>query len=155
LEVTYRCGGRGAKRTVKCIRSITPDSLVFQGLQIGGPMNDQNIRQRHVRLAALKLGIDPKKTTWQSFRRSYLTWLADSGANPKDIQAQGRHSRISTPMEIYAQHVPESQRRAVEKMMSRFAERRQQQGEIEHVALRSNSAPVLLRTSAQSESVSA
>jgi hypothetical protein len=35
-----------------------------------------------------------------------------------------RHSRISTTMDIYAQHVPESQRRAVDKMMEMVTHRR-------------------------------
>ena len=147
LVVEYPCGGNGAKRRVKCIRSLEPSSLVFQGLHKGVAMNDGNIRNRHIKPAALKLGIDPKKTTWQSFRRSYLTNLADSGANVKDIQAQGRHSRISTSLEIYAQHVAESQRRAVQKMMSSMEEQRKLRGKENHVALRSNSIPVLLRTS--------
>lgn len=153
-EVTYRCGGNGAWRTVKVLRSLTPESLVFQGLHKGGPMNDQNIRRRHVRPAALKLGIDPKKTTWQAFRRSYLTELAASGANPKDIQAQGRHSRITTPMEIYAQTVPENQKRAVQKMMTAIQERRQNRATANHVALRSDSTPVLLRNSESQLAVS-
>jgi len=54
-------------------------------------------------------------------RRSYGTWLADSGANPKDVQGQMRHSRISTAMDIYAQFVPEGQRRAV-KQLQQYAE---------------------------------
>jgi hypothetical protein len=41
-------------------------------------------------------------------------WLRQ--ANPKDVQGQMRHSRISTTMDIYAQFVPESQRRALAKM---------------------------------------
>ncbi len=84
---------------------------------------------------------------WQAFRRSYLTLLVDSGANPKEIQAQGRHSRITTSMEIYAQHVAESQKRAVQKMMSSVEEQRKQRGEKNHVTVRNNSIPVLLRTS--------
>ena len=154
LEVEYASGGRGAKRRVKCIRSLEPTSLVFQSLRKGGPMNDGNIRNRHLKPAALKLSIDPKKVNWQSFRRSYMTNLADSGANVKDIQAQGRHSRASTSMEIYAQHVPDSQRRAVQKMMSSVEEQRQQRGEKNHVALRSNSTPVLLRTSVSQPAIS-
>jgi hypothetical protein len=110
-------------------------------------MNDGNIRNRHLKPAVLKLGIDPKKVNWQVFRRSYMTNLADSGANVKDIQAQGRHSRASTSMDVYVQHVAESQRRAVQKMMSSVDEQRKQRGEENHVALRSNSTPVLLRTS--------
>ena len=42
--------------------------------------------------------------------------MVEAGANPKDVQAQMRHSRISTTMEIYPQFVPESQQRAVARM---------------------------------------
>jgi integrase len=47
---------------------------------------------------------------------SHATWMVEAGANPKDVQGQMRHSRISTTMDIYAQFVPESQRRALAKM---------------------------------------
>ena len=40
--------------------------------------------------------------------------MIEAGANPKDVQGQMRHSRIQTTLDIYAQFVPESQRRAVE-----------------------------------------
>src|SRR5215469_4981343 len=153
LEVEYACGGNGAKRKVKCIRSLEPSSLVFQSLHKGVPMNDGNIRNRHLKPAALKLGIDPKKVNWQAFRRSYATVLSESGVSPKDIQAQMRHARISTSMEIYAQHVQESQRRGVQKMMSAVEEQRKQRGEKNHVTVRNNSIPVLLRTSEPQPSV--
>ena len=42
--------------------------------------------------------------------------MIEVGANPKDVQAKA-HSRILD--HIYAQHVPESQRRAVDRMMRR------------------------------------
>ena len=32
--------------------------------------------------------------------------MIEAGANPKDGQGQMRHSRITTRMDIYAQHVP-------------------------------------------------
>jgi len=51
-------------------------------------------------------------------RRSYLTNLAESGASSRQIQAQARHSRTTTSLEIYAQRVEEGQRRAVHRMMS-------------------------------------
>jgi hypothetical protein len=41
--------------------------------------------------------------------------MIEAGANPKDVQGQMRHSRIQTTLDIYAQFVPESQRRAIEK----------------------------------------
>jgi len=74
-------------------------------------MRDGNILRRHLRPAAIKLGIDPKKATWHSLRTSYGTWMIEAGANPKDVQAQMQHSRISTTMDIYAQFVPDSQQR--------------------------------------------
>jgi hypothetical protein len=40
--------------------------------------------------------------------------MVEAGANPKDVQASMRHSRIQTTLDVYAQFVPESQRRAIE-----------------------------------------
>ena len=53
---------------------------------------------------------------WHCLRRSHATWLVQSGADPKSVQGQMRHSRISTTMDIYAQIVPAAQRQAVEKL---------------------------------------
>jgi integrase len=68
--------------------------------------------------------MDPKKATWRSLRTSCATWIVDAGANPKDVQGQMRHSRISTTIDIYAQNVPESQSRAVTKTMEIVESRR-------------------------------
>jgi hypothetical protein len=43
-----------------------------------------------------------------------------AGADPKSVQAQMRHFRISTTLDIYAQVVPEAQRQAFRKL-SAFA----------------------------------
>jgi hypothetical protein len=64
--------------------------------------------------AARKLGLS--WINWRCLRTSHATWMVEAGANPKDVQGQMRHSRISTTMDIYAQFVPESQRRALAKM---------------------------------------
>jgi len=47
----------------------------------------------------------------------------EAGANPKDVQGQMRHSRIQTTLDIYAQFVPESQRRAIERTGAMIRER--------------------------------
>jgi len=52
--------------------------------------------------------------------------MIEAVGNPKDVQGQMRHSRITTTMDIYAQHVPSSQRRAVAKMMDMVESRRSQ-----------------------------
>ncbi|HKV77127.1 MAG TPA: site-specific integrase [Candidatus Sulfotelmatobacter sp.] len=130
LDIEYRSGGQGAKRCVKGMRSLERGSLVFQSLKKGGPMNDGNILRRHIRPAAVKLGIDPKKVTWQALRRSYGTWLNASGANVKDVQAQMRHAKPDTTYGVYVQRVPESQKRAVDRMMQVMERQRKQGGKM-------------------------
>ena len=126
LEVEINWGGKGARKRFRLVRATGSEDLVFQSLRKGAPMRDGNILRRHLRPAALKLGIDPKKATWRSLRTSCATWMVEAGANPKDVQGQMRHSRITTTMDIYAQHVPDSQRRAVAKMMDMVESRRTQ-----------------------------
>jgi site-specific recombinase XerD len=80
-------------------------------------MNDQNVLRRHIKPAAQSLGLH---VNWRCLRTSHATWLVQAGADPKSVQGQMRHSRISTTMEIYAQIVPLAQRRALEQL-SEFA----------------------------------
>jgi integrase len=42
--------------------------------------------------------------------------LKMAGADVKDAQAQMRHSRASTTLDIYQQFVPESQQKAVDRL---------------------------------------
>ena len=114
-EVTINWGANGAKKSFKLVRSDNPGDLVFQSVRKGGPMSDGNVLSRHLKPAARKLGLG--WVNWQVLRRSYGTWMAEAGGEPKAVQGQMRHSRISTTMDLYAQFVPESQRRAVAKMM--------------------------------------
>ena len=69
---------------------------------------------RFIKPAARKLGIG--FVNWQVLRRSHATWLKLAGADVKDAQAQMRHSRATTTLEIYQQFIPESQRRVVNKL---------------------------------------
>jgi integrase len=112
LFVKVRAGS--AVRTHKLVKSDGPNDLVFQSLQTGSPMNDQNILKRHIQPAARKLGLS--FVNWRCLRTSHATWLVQAGADPKSVQGQMRHSRISTTMDIYAQIVPTSQRRALEQL---------------------------------------
>jgi integrase len=112
LTVEVRAGC--AVRKHKLVKSGAPDDLVFQSVQKGCPMNDQNILKRHLQPAARKLGLP--FVNWRCLRTSHATWLVQSGADPKSVQGQMRHSRISTTMDIYAQIVPASQRRALQQL---------------------------------------
>jgi transposase len=78
------------------------------------PMNDQNILKRHIQPAARKMGLP--FVNWRCLRTSHATWLVQAGADPKSVQGQMRHSRVSTTMDIYAQIVPTAQRRALEQL---------------------------------------
>jgi len=105
--------GRATRHHV-VVKSDRPDDLVFQSVAKGAPMRDNNILVRHIKPAARKLGIG--WVNWQVLRRSHATWLKMAGADVKDAQAQMRHSRATTTLDIYQQFVPESQRRAVDKL---------------------------------------
>jgi integrase len=89
------------------------DELVFQSVKDGKPMSDGNILKRHIKPAARCLGL---RVTWRSLRTSCATWMVQAGAEPKSVQGQMRHSRISTTMDIYAEFVPEGQKQAVQRL---------------------------------------
>jgi integrase len=112
LTVEVRAGR--AVRRYKLVKDDNSNGVVFQSVKDGKPMNDQNILRRYIRPAAQTLGL--KGIDWRCLRRTCATWMVQAGADPKSVQGQMRHSRITTTMEIYAQQVPEGQRRAVEQM---------------------------------------
>ena len=105
--------GRGTRR-YRVVKSCEPHDLVFQSLIKGGPMRDNNILVRHIKPPARVLGIG--WVNWQVLRRSYATWLRMVGTDPRDRQTLMRHSRFATTAEIYEQDLPESLRRAVDKL---------------------------------------
>jgi integrase len=111
LTVDVRAGR--AMRHYKLVKADGPDDLVFQSVQQGKPMRDGNILKRFIKPAADQLGL---QVNWRCLRRSHATWLVQAGADPKSVQGQMRHSRISTTMDIYAQIVPAAQRQALEKL---------------------------------------
>jgi integrase len=123
IEVELKWGGKGAKNRIKVVRSDGPKDLVFQSIRKGATMNDQNIVRRHLRPAAEKLKMDPKKATWRALRTSGATCMCEAGVDPKSIQGAMRHSRISTTMDIYAQFVTEPQKRASTRTMQMVNER--------------------------------
>jgi integrase len=112
LTIEIRAGR--ARRRYPAVKASGPDNLVFQSPRDGKPMRDNNVLSRFIKPAARKLGIG--WVNWQGLRRSHATWLKLCGADVKDAQAQMRHSRVTTTLEIYQQFIPESQRRVVNKL---------------------------------------
>jgi integrase len=119
LTVNSKAGH--ATRKYRIVKSDGPDDLVFQSVRKGAPLRDNNILCRFIKPAGRKLGFG--FVNWRSLRTSRATWMIEAGANPKDVQGQMRHSRIQTTLDIYAQFVPESQRRAIVKTSAMVQER--------------------------------
>jgi integrase len=114
LTVKVRAGR--AVRKYRVVKSDAPDALVFQSVKDGRPMRDNNILTRFLKPAARELGL--AWVNWRCLRTSHATWLKLVGADVKDAQAQMRHSRASTTLDIYQQFVPESQRAVVDRLTS-------------------------------------
>ncbi len=95
LTVDVRAGR--AIRHHRVVKADGLEDLVFQSVKDGRPMNDGNILQRYIKPAARSLGL---KVNWRSLRTSCATWMVQAGADPKSVQGQMRHSRISTTMDI-------------------------------------------------------
>jgi len=113
LTVDVRAG-QGAVRHYRVVKSDGPEDNVFQLVSRNAPQCPNNVLFKHLKPAARYLGIG--WVNWQVLRRSHATWLKLAGADVKDAQAQMRHSRASTTMDIYQQFVPASQRQAVDKL---------------------------------------
>jgi integrase len=114
--LTVEVSAGRAVRRIKVVKSAKGEDLVFQSLIKGAPMRDNNILTRFIKPAGRKIGLD--FVNWLCLRTSHATWLKLAGADVKDAQAQMRHSRASTTMDIYQQFVPQSQRAAVGKLDS-------------------------------------
>lgn len=114
--LTLEIKAGNAVRRYPAVKASGPDDLVFACVtKKGVPMRDNTILTRFIKPAARKLGMD--WLNWQVLRRSHATWLKLVGADVKDAQAQMRHSRATTTLEIYQQFIPDSQRRVVNKLM--------------------------------------
>jgi integrase len=110
-----------ARRKYKLVKKDGPDDLVFQSVKDGKPMRDNNILTRFIKPAGREL--DLGFVNWRCLRTSRATWAIEAGANCKDVQAMMRHSRITTTLDIYAQFVPDSQRKAIEQTSRMATER--------------------------------
>ena len=90
-----------------------PDDLVFQS-RAGTPINPKNLANRVLRPACLELKLPV--VGWHSFRHTHATLLTEVGESIKTTQAILGHSDLETTLNIYSHPIPESQRRAVERV---------------------------------------
>ncbi len=57
-----------------------------------------------------------RRFSWNRLRKLHSSYLADLGVPPGVLQAQLGHTDAALTLNVYAQVLPESQRRAVERL---------------------------------------
>ena len=90
-----------------------PEDLVFSTAK-GTPLNPKNLYNRELALACDQ--IKQPRVSWHSFRHTHATMLADVGESIKTAQAILGHSDLETTLNTCMHAVPDSQRRAVERV---------------------------------------
>jgi len=90
-----------------------PDDLVFCTMT-GTPLSPKNLYNRV--LAPTCDALQLPRVSWHSFRHNNATLLGEVGESLKTAQAILGHSDLETTLNTYMHAIPESQRRAVEKV---------------------------------------
>jgi integrase len=96
----------------KCVRT-TPQDLVFCTSK-GTPLSPKNLYNRVLAPACDSIGLP--RVSWHSFRHSSATLLGEVGESLKTAQAILGHSDLETTLNTYMHAIPDSQRRAVERV---------------------------------------
>lgn len=91
----------------------TPQDLVFRTTK-GTPLSPKNLYNRALAPTCDKLGLP--RVSWHSFRHGNATILGEVGESIKTAQTILGHSDIETTLNIYMHAIPDSQRRAVERV---------------------------------------
>jgi hypothetical protein len=90
-----------------------PDDFVFCTPK-STPLNSKNLYNRA--LAPPCDRIKQPRVSWHSFRHTHATELAESGESLKTAQALLGHSDLETTLNTYMQVIPDSQRRAANRV---------------------------------------
>jgi len=80
----------------------------------GTPLNSKNLYNRALAPACDR--IKQPQVSWHSFRHTHATQLADLGESLKTAQALLGQSDLETTLNTYMHAIPESQRRAVDRV---------------------------------------
>jgi integrase len=94
-------------------RSRAPQDLVFK-TRTGTPLSSKNLYNRVLAPACDR--IKQPRVSWHSLRHTHATLLAEVGESIKTAQALLGHSDLGTTLNTYAHAIPDSQRRAVERV---------------------------------------
>lgn len=101
IEHRTRCRQTGSEDLIFASRNQTP-------------LNPKNLNRRALRPACAKLELP--LITWHSFRHTHATLLGEVGESLKTAQALLGHSDLETTLNVYTHAIPESQKRAVDKV---------------------------------------
>jgi integrase len=99
-------------RRLDCMRT-GPEELVFCTMK-GTPLSPKNLYNRQLAPTCDRLGLS--RISWHSFRHTNATLLGDVGESLKTAQALLGHSDLETTLNTYMHAIPDSQRRAVERV---------------------------------------
>ncbi len=94
-------------------QNCEPERLVFATSK-GTPLNPKNLYNRQ--LAPACDAIELPRVSWHSFRHTHATLLHDAGESLKTAQSLLGHSDLETTLGVYTHAIPDSQRRAVERV---------------------------------------
>jgi integrase len=100
-----------AQRSV--LAGTDQEILVFT-CRNGTPLNPKNLLRRVLQPACRELGLP--LVGWHSFRHTHATLLGEVGESLRTAQAILGHSDLKTTLNVYTHAIPESQKRAVEKV---------------------------------------
>ena len=89
------------------------ERLVFASRN-GTPINAKNLLRRGLQPACRKL--DLPVIGWHSFRHTHATLLGEVGESLRTAQAILGHSDLKTTLNVYTHAIPESQKRAIDKV---------------------------------------
>ncbi len=90
-----------------------PDDLLFHTPK-GTPLSSKNLYNRVLAPACDR--IKQPRVSWHSFRHTHATLLAEVGESLKTAQALLGHSDLETTLNTYMHVIPDSQRRAVDRV---------------------------------------
>ncbi len=94
-------------------RVINPELWVFEG-DSGKPLDPKNLARRQLYPALDRLGLP--RFSWHRLRKLHSTYLGDLEVAPRILQAQLGHADAALTLNVYTQVIPESQRRAIERL---------------------------------------
>ena len=93
------------------MKHTEPESLVFSTWS-GKPISPNNVARRSIFPACETLGL--KRVSWLTLRRTYSSWAHQKGVPAKVIAQLMGHAKVDTTLNVYAQVVDGSLRKAAD-----------------------------------------